>query len=88
MRRRLPEGEDRPGQRQPVARIHVDQTPASGVARVRRHMGGDAEALLRGRVQVVNVWRPIRGPVLDRPLALCDWRSLYLVYVLATYLIY
>ena len=88
VRRRLPDGEDRVGQRQPVARIHVDQTPASGVARVRRHMGGDADALLRGRVQVVNVWRPIRGPVLDRPLALCDWRSLEAADLVATDLIY
>jgi hypothetical protein len=26
---------------------------------------------LRGRVQIVNVWRPLRGPVQDAPLAVC-----------------
>ncbi len=88
IRRRRPGEEDRPGQRQPVARIHVDQTPSSGIARVRRHMGADADRLLRGRAQIINVWRPIRGPVLDRPLALCDWRSVELTDLVATDLVY
>ena len=88
IRRRLPGEEDRPGQRQPVARVHVDQTPAAAIARVHRHMGEDADALLQGRVQIINVWRPIRGPVLDRPLALCDWRSIDQTDLVATDLVY
>ena len=43
--------------------------------RVRDHLGVDAEELLKHRFGVVNVWRPIRGPVLASPLALCDARS-------------
>lgn len=31
--------------------------------------------LLRTRTQIINVWRPLRGPVLDSPLGLCDIRS-------------
>jgi hypothetical protein len=27
---------------------------------------------LKHRFGIVNVWRPVRGPVLDSPLALCD----------------
>ena len=88
IRRRLPGEGDRPGQRQPVARVHVDQTPASGIARVHRHMGEEAEALLRGRAQIINVWRPISGPVLDHPLALCDWRSVDEADLVATDLVY
>ena len=88
IRRHRPGEEDRPGQRQPVARVHVDQTPESGIARVRRHMGDEADALLRGRAQVINVWRPIRGPVLDKPLALCDWRSVDRADLVATDLVY
>src|SRR5260370_3559317 len=38
-------------------------------------MGADAEELLKHRFGIVNVWRPIRGPVQDSPLALCDARS-------------
>ncbi|MEV9275013.1 CmcJ/NvfI family oxidoreductase, partial [Klebsiella pneumoniae] len=35
----------------------------------------EAVALSRGRYLIVNVWRPIRGPLQDMPLALCDARS-------------
>jgi hypothetical protein len=40
-------------------------------------MGAEAEELLKHRFGIVNVRRPIRGPVLDSPLALCDARKLY-----------
>jgi hypothetical protein len=61
--------------RQPVPRVHVDQTEKSGAQRVRDLMGDEAEALLQGRVQVVNLWRPIRGPLRDAPLAMADART-------------
>ncbi|KAL7340065.1 hypothetical protein BJY59DRAFT_697104 [Rhodotorula toruloides] len=79
IRRTEPEGKetpDTPSNRKPVARVHVDQTPASGERRVRRHAGADADRLLRGRAQLINLWRPLRGPVLDIPLAVCDARTL------------
>lgn len=41
-----------------------------------RHTGDDAERLLRGRAQLINLWRPLRGPVLDVPLAFADARTL------------
>ncbi len=31
-----------------------------------------ADELPKGRVQVINLWRPIKGPVQDSPLAVCD----------------
>ena len=71
-RRRVPGAEDRRGGlRQPVHRVHVDHTAKSGPKRVRDLLGDDAEELLHGRVQIINVWRPIKGPLLDAPLALC-----------------
>ena len=30
---------------------------------MREHLPAEAEELLKGRVQVINLWRPIRGPV-------------------------
>jgi hypothetical protein len=60
---------------QPSRRVHNDHTVNSAPRRVRDHLGGDAEVLLRRRFGIVNVWRPIRGPVLDSPLALCDAQS-------------
>jgi hypothetical protein len=77
VRRRVLGGDDRtPGiPRQPATRVHVDHTVTSGPQRVRDLLGDEAEELLRGRVQVINLWRPIRGPLRDAPLAVCDARS-------------
>jgi hypothetical protein len=35
-------------------------------------------SLLSKRYQIINLWRPIRHPAYDRPLALCDFRSVNL----------
>src|SRR5438552_14868841 len=62
--------------RQPASRVHVDPTARSGPQRVPDLLGADAEELLRGRVQVINLWRPILPePLRDAPLAVCDARS-------------
>jgi hypothetical protein len=74
IRRRLTGTADRAaGQpRQPVPRVHVDHTERSGPQRVRDLLPDEAERLLQGRVQIINLWRPIRGPVRDMPLGVCD----------------
>jgi hypothetical protein len=74
LRRRVHGAADRmPGTpRQPAAGVHVDHTARSGPQRVRDFFGDEAPELLRGRVQVINLWRPIRGPLRDAPLAVCD----------------
>ncbi|EFX00912.1 hypothetical protein CMQ_1993 [Grosmannia clavigera kw1407] len=77
VRRRNPEAP-----RQPVQQIHVDQTPRAAEQRARRHLAdvagvtdADVDRLLRGRYQIINVWRPIGHAASDTPLALVDWRS-------------
>ena len=77
VRRRVPGAGDRAAgvPRQPATRVHVDHTARSGPQRVRDFLGGEAEELLKGRLQVINLWRPIRGPLRDAPLAICDARS-------------
>jgi hypothetical protein len=76
LRRHIPGSEDRrAGIRQPSRRVHVDHTEKSGPERVRAWLPDEAEALLRGRVQVINLWRPIHHPVYDAPLAVADARS-------------
>jgi hypothetical protein len=63
----------RTGFRDAVTRAHNDYTETSGPQRVRDLVPADeAERLLQGRFAFINVWRPIRGPLQDRPLALCD----------------
>jgi hypothetical protein len=77
LRRRVRGAEDRSrdAPRQPVPRVHVDHTEKSAPQRVRDFFGEEAAALLRGRVQVINLWRPITGPLRDAPLAVCDART-------------
>ncbi len=65
----------RNGPRQPATRVHVDHTARSGPQRVRDLLPDEADELLKGRVQVINLWRPIKGPLQDAPLALCDART-------------
>ncbi|EXJ70810.1 uncharacterized protein A1O5_05800 [Cladophialophora psammophila CBS 110553] len=62
--------------RQPVQQVHVDQTPNAAAVRVRRHLPAEeAEELLKGRYQIINVWRPIANPATDFPLAVVDYRT-------------
>jgi hypothetical protein len=60
----------------PAKRVHNDYTAWSSPQRVRDLMGDEAEALLKNRYAIINLWRPIRGPVLESPLTLCDAQSL------------
>ncbi|EUC38151.1 hypothetical protein COCVIDRAFT_106604 [Bipolaris victoriae FI3] len=60
------------GNRNPVQRVHIDQTPLSAAERVKLHAPDDAEKLLQGRYRIINVWRPLNGPVMGSPLAVAD----------------
>jgi hypothetical protein len=58
--------------RAPVTRVHIDQTPSSAAQRVKIHLPEEAEKLLEGRYRIINVWRPLNGPVMAHPLAVAD----------------
>jgi hypothetical protein len=89
VRRRVPGAEDRrDGLRQPVARVHVDHTENSGPQRVKDLLPDEADRLLRGRVQIINLWRPIRGPLRDSPLAVADARTVKPQDLVASDLVY
>ena len=49
----------------PAKRVHNDYTAWSAPQRVRDLMGEEAEELLKHRFAINNLWRPIRGPVLE-----------------------
>ena len=76
------------GPRQPATRVHVDQTAVSGRNRVFEHVPDEAEELVKGRVQVINLWRPLRGPLRDAPLAMCDGTTVAPEDLVASDLIY
>jgi hypothetical protein len=62
---------DQHGVGRPVHHAHTDYTPRSALVRLRRELGPHADQGVTRYLQV-NLWRPIRGPVRDAPLALCD----------------
>jgi len=64
------------GVQAPVRFPHNDYTERSAPQRVRDLLPDEAERLLRHRYAVINTWKPIRGPVVDAPLAFCDARSI------------
>jgi hypothetical protein len=57
-----------------VQRVHVDQSYAASLSRVRHHLPDEADKLLQGRVQIINVWRPIKTVQRD-PLAIAEASS-------------
>jgi len=62
--------------REPVRRVHNDQTFVSGPRRVRDHLpAGEAAQRLKHRFAIINLWRPL-DVVEQLPLALCDARSI------------
>lgn len=68
---------DKSSPRQPILQLHVDQTPDAAEVRARRFTNPDeTEELLKGRYQIINVWRPIGHPASDFPLAVMDWRTI------------
>lgn len=64
--------------RNPVQRVHVDQTASSVEKRVKRYYSPEeAERLLQGRYRIVNVWRPLNEtPVESFPLAFASSSTL------------
>ena len=61
------------GVRVPVDQAHNDYTEASGPKRKSEVLDAAGRSdLADRRVAFVNLWRPIVGPVLDNPLAVCE----------------
>ena len=77
------------GVREPVKFAHNDYTLKSGPQRLRELVGdAEAEELLKHRYAFINVWRPVRGPIEESPLAVCDAQSMTLEDFIATDLKY
>ena len=62
-------------QRAPVMLVHCDYTAESGPLRVKQLLKDEADDLLSRRVSLINVWKPVRNIVKERPLAMCDVTS-------------
>jgi len=66
---------DRYDQGRPVHHAHTDYTEVSAARRLEDELGADARWLSRSRYVQANLWRPIKAPLRDAPLAICDGRS-------------
>jgi len=62
--------------RAPVTRVHIDQTQKSTIWRVHLHCPEEAEKLLQGRYRIINIWRPLNGPVQANPLGFASSSTL------------
>jgi hypothetical protein len=79
------------GIKSPVPRAHNDFTLRSGPERARAELdlrGLDADALLRRRFAIINLWKPINRLVLKSPLAHADARTVPSGDFIATDLVY
>ncbi|CCC14294.1 hypothetical protein SMACR_12810 [Sordaria macrospora] len=57
---------------QPAALVHLDFSHEEAVNMLETLYGCNASQVLKHRWQIINVWRPLKGPLYDWPLAVCD----------------
>jgi hypothetical protein len=69
-----------------AGRVHCDFTVASARRRLELELAERAAGIKR--YSIVNLWRSIRHPVLDAPLAVCDARSVELADFVASDIFY
>lgn len=76
-----------PPLRGPVQRVHIDQSYSAALSRVPHHLPDLAPELLKTRVQIINVWRPIKTVRRD-PLGVAEAGSVKDEDLVVTELIY
>ena len=79
VRKRHPQFPISTGQRydydQPTSVAHVDTTPREMLEEAKRQLGYEPSIDGFTRVDWINVWKPLRGPLNDWPLTFCDSAS-------------
>lgn len=55
----------------PIFEVHVDQTETSGARRLSQIFPEEVGS----HAMIINAWRPVRGPLNDAPLLMCDATS-------------
>ncbi|KPI37285.1 uncharacterized protein AB675_1585 [Cyphellophora attinorum] len=58
---------------QPTTRVHVDYTESSMVEAAYKYL--DVRADQFDRIVALNVWRTLKGPLMDWPLAMCSAKT-------------
>lgn len=74
---------------QPTTLAHIDATLEEACREVEIQEGEKAADVLKNRFQWINIWKPLKGPMNDWPLAVCDASSVNSVRdVMASDLVY
>ncbi|KUJ11498.1 uncharacterized protein LY89DRAFT_758171, partial [Mollisia scopiformis] len=64
-------------QQRPVNKVHVDQTPKAALMRYEMHVPEATRKKFEGeRIRLINIWRPLKGPVLEYHLAVADSKNM------------
>jgi len=61
---------------QPLGQAHIDYSVHGAQMRLESVLGKIANHLLGKPCDLLNIWRPTRGPNDDWPLALCDFQTI------------
>ncbi|KAI1123778.1 hypothetical protein F5Y10DRAFT_251170 [Nemania abortiva] len=56
----------------PGRQVHCDQSPKGALGRLYQHAPEMAELAKRGRLRIINMWRPLNHSTEDNSLTLCD----------------
>ncbi|KFY73892.1 hypothetical protein V499_06060 [Pseudogymnoascus sp. VKM F-103] len=83
-----PEGLSKSEVRLPGTIAHIDQTPMAALGRAKLHLGEKYEKYLKGRMQLINIWRPLIDIIEESPLAFCDSRTVSSANLVAADLVY
>ncbi|PVI02647.1 methyltransferase [Periconia macrospinosa] len=69
--------ENNDGKEQPATMVHCDQSEKGALRRLAQNIEPheSLDQVLQRRVQMINIWRPLNGPVKDWPLATMDCRT-------------
>ncbi|KAF2795572.1 S-adenosyl-L-methionine-dependent methyltransferase, partial [Melanomma pulvis-pyrius CBS 109.77] len=69
--------ENNDGKEQPATMVHCDQSEKGALRRLQMNLGENEtlDDVLKRRIQMINIWRPLNGPVKDWPLATMDFET-------------
>ncbi|KAK9775137.1 putative Methyltransferase [Seiridium cardinale] len=61
---------------QPALSAHIDYTTDEIQGRVKKYFKEKAEEYGERHYQIINVWKPLNGPLRDYPMAYCDAKTM------------
>ncbi|KAK8104327.1 uncharacterized protein PG998_011360 [Apiospora kogelbergensis] len=60
----------------PIPGVHIDASAEGALRRIQLQWPSQVEELVKGRFQILNIWRPLTSSLKHWPMAFCDVRSI------------